>query len=259
VSFDSGGGSASVPFTMGAGCAWHAYETGNWVNPTAWQGTGSAALNLTVGPNPGIPRTATYVIGGTGLQVMQKGAVAPVFDDVPASHPYFDYIYLMKHGGVTSGCTAASYCPDATTTRSQMAVFIIRSLVGDSFSYSATPYFTDVPPAHPHFKYVQKMKDYGITSGCSATQYCPDAPVTRGQMAVFIVRARLSIGAGVAFPHPEAAMFSDVPPSHPYFAFIQEMREQGITSGCSATQYCPDDPTTRGQMAVFLVRGLLTY
>src|SRR5262249_1820859 len=44
------------------------------------------------------------------------------------------------------------------------------------------------PNYNSFFKYIQKMKDVGITSGCSATTYCPNDPVTRGQMAVFIVR-----------------------------------------------------------------------
>jgi hypothetical protein len=42
------------------------------------------------------------------------------------------------------------------------------------------------------------------------------------------------------------------------YSFIQKMRELAITSGCTATTYCPDNPTTRGQMAVFIIRAFLT-
>jgi hypothetical protein len=112
------------------------------------------------------------------------------FTDVPLAHPYFNHIALMKSGSVTSGGGATAYCPDDSTTRSQMAVFIIRLLSGgDNFTYTTTPTFSDVPAMHPHFKWVQKMKELGITSGCTATTHCPDAAVTRGQMAVFITRA----------------------------------------------------------------------
>lgn len=113
---------------------------------------------------------------------------APFFEDVPASHPYFKYVQKMKELGITSGCSAARYCPDAPVTRGQMAVFITRSLLSDSFAYPQTPYFADVGAVHPYLKYIQKMKELGITSGCSAVEYCPDAAVTRGQMAVFIIR-----------------------------------------------------------------------
>src|SRR5437867_3823709 len=41
----------------------------------------------------------------------------------------------------------------------------------------------------------------------------------------------------------------------PYFPWIQKMKQFGSTTGCSPTTYCPDDPVTRGQMAVFIERG----
>jgi len=59
-------------------------------------------------------------------------------------------------------------------------------------------------------------------------------------------------------PAPATATFNDVPTSHVFFRFIQALAAAGITSGCSASPplYCPDDPVTRGQMAVFLSRAL---
>ena len=53
----------------------------------------------------------------------------------------------------------------------------------------ATATFTDVPPTHPFFQYVEALVASGITSGCAPGKYCPDAPLTRGQMAVFLSRA----------------------------------------------------------------------
>jgi hypothetical protein len=75
---------------------------------------------------------------------------------------------------------------------------------------------------------------------------------------VFLIRARLGLTSADTFPYPPTQLFTDVPTTHPFFSFIQKMKEQGITAGCSATTYCPDDPNTRGQMSVFLTRGLLT-
>jgi hypothetical protein len=60
-----------------------------------------------------------------------------------------------------------------------------------SFTHSTTPYFTDVPANHPFFRFIQKMRDLGFRSGCSATQYCPDSLVTRAEMAPLILRAIL--------------------------------------------------------------------
>jgi hypothetical protein len=57
-------------------------------------------------------------------------------------------------------------------------------------------------------------------------------------------------------PAPGAASFTDVPISHPFFKFIEALAASGITAGCGGGNYCPDDPLTRGQMAVFLSKGL---
>jgi hypothetical protein len=61
-----------------------------------------------------------------------------------------------------------------------------------------------------------------------------------------------------ASPAPSTATFGDVPTSHPFFQFVEALVASGITGGCSATPplYCPDDPLTRGQMAVFLSKAL---
>jgi hypothetical protein len=57
-------------------------------------------------------------------------------------------------------------------------------------------------------------------------------------------------------PAPGAASFGDVPPTHPFFQFIQALVASGITVGCGGGNYCPDAPLTRGQMAVFLSKAL---
>jgi len=105
----------------------------------------------------------------------------------------------------------------------------------------------------------------GIATGCGDNTYCPDDPVTRGQMAVFLIRARLGVVAGSPIAFTGDQYFTDEPPIDPslpftqqVYPFIRQMKALGITSGCSTTTYCPDDPLTRGQIAEFLVRSFLT-
>ena len=59
-------------------------------------------------------------------------------------------------------------------------------------------------------------------------------------------------------PAPAVATFNDVPTSHPFFQYIEALAASGITGGCQASPplYCPDQPLTRGQMAVFLAKAL---
>jgi hypothetical protein len=56
--------------------------------------------------------------------------------------------------------------------------------------------FSDVPTSHPAFRFVEALVAAGITGGCGGGNYCPDAPLTRGQMAVF-----LSSALGLHFPN----------------------------------------------------------
>jgi len=52
-----------------------------------------------------------------------------------------------------------------------------------------TPTFGDVPPSDPAFQFIEALVASGITAGCAGGNYCPDAPLTRGQMAVFLAKA----------------------------------------------------------------------
>ena len=58
---------------------------------------------------------------------------------------------------------------------------------------------------------------------------------------------------------PATATFNDVPTTNPYFQFVEALAASGITAGCGGGNYCPDNPVTRGQMAVFLAKALGLY
>jgi hypothetical protein len=184
-------------------------------------------------------------------------ATNPAFTDVPTSNPFSDAISVLKLWGVTTGCAADRYCPGDSVTRGQIAVFVVRSLLGDNFAFPATPFFSDVPTTHPFFKYIQKMRDLGISNSCGLNTYCPEGTVTRADMALFLVRGKLRPLFGETIPAPTTPYFTDVPSTSTQFAVIQKLRELGVTNGCTATTYCPDAAVTREQMAVFLSRSFL--
>ena len=60
----------------------------------------------------------------------------------------------------------------------------------------------------------------------------------------------------VVSPAPATATFADVPTTDSRFRFVEALVAAGITGGCGGGNYCPDDPVTRGQMAVFLAVAL---
>ncbi len=94
----------------------------------------------------------------------------------------------------------------------------------------------------------------GITEGCGPRRFCPDARVTRGQMAAFLVRA-LHLPAP-----PRPKVFVDTR-GHLFEGAIARLAHAGITVGCNPptnNRFCPDSDVTRGEMAAFLVRAGLT-
>jgi hypothetical protein len=56
--------------------------------------------------------------------------------------------------------------------------------------------FGDVPTSNPFFAFVEALVASGITGGCGGGNFCPDSPLTRGQMAVFLATA-----LGLHFPN----------------------------------------------------------
>jgi hypothetical protein len=116
--------------------------------------------------------------------------------------------------------------------------------------------FADVPASYWARTWIETLYRTGVTGGCSVTpfDFCPERPVSREQMAVFLVKAL----AGSGFtPSPcTTPVFGDVPCSSPYAAWIDTLVQLGVTTGCGGGAYCPGGPVQRQQMAVFLLRAL---
>jgi len=118
------------------------------------------------------------------------------------------------------------------------------------------PVFDDVPVSHPFYNAITNFAIAGYTSGCSITPslYCPNDPVTRAQMAVFLDRG---VNGQDFVPEPATGnVFDDVSINAFAAAWIETFKELEITGGCSANPplYCPNDPITRAQIAVFLLK-----
>jgi photosystem II stability/assembly factor-like uncharacterized protein len=113
------------------------------------------------------------------------------FADVPPNQWAAAWIRQLAVDGVTGGCGAGMYCPDAPVTRAEMAVFLLRARYAASYepppAGSGTG-FVDVPPDYWAAAWIRQLVTEGITAGCGSGTYCPEAPVTRAQMAVFLVK-----------------------------------------------------------------------
>ncbi|PKN93169.1 MAG: hypothetical protein CVU44_12130 [Chloroflexi bacterium HGW-Chloroflexi-6] len=178
------------------------------------------------------------------------------FTDVPHSYWAFSWIEKLADNNITGGCGNGNYCPTNSVTRAQMAVFLLKSIHGSSYTppaVGASTGFADVPTNYWAAAWIKQLAAEGITGGCGEGNYCPDYPVTRAQMAVFLLKSKY----GSAHTPPAvggSTGFGDVPTTHWAAAWVKELAAEDITGGCGNGNYCPEASVTRAQMAVFLIK-----
>jgi hypothetical protein len=162
-------------------------------------------------------------------------------------------IEAIARAGITKGCNPPAndrFCPDRNVTRGEMAAFLSRALRLPSTNRD---FFVDDHDT-PFEGDINRIAAAGITKGCNPpanNRYCPNAPVTRGQMAAFLVRAfGWNLGQGWdLFDDDDGKIFE---------ADIDRLGTAGVTRGCNAAgdRYCPNERVKRDQMASFLARAL---
>jgi hypothetical protein len=221
---------------------------------------GQPATDVFFGSSTFLKATAPALAPGTLNDVVLASPAATLpaayladFLDVPRAHTFHRFVERMVRRALTGGCGGGNYCPDATVSREQMAVFLLRAREGPAYQPPAcvTPTFSDVPCSSPFARWIEELARRGVTSGCGTGIFCPTSAVTREQMSVFLLRTLL--GSAYNPPACTAATFNDVPCSSPFARWIYDLVARGITSGCGGGAYCPAQPTSRGQMSVFLV------
>lgn len=200
-------------------------------------------------PNSGLDR---ILITNDPSYVPTEGN-SSTFLDVPPANPFYDFIETIARDGISSGCGNGNYCPDPGVTRAQMAVFLLKSEHGSGYvpPPATGSVFSDVHANDFAAAWIERLAAEGISSGCGAGKFCPNDPCTRAQMAVFLLRAQH--GSNYV-PPPPTGIFNDVPINDPFTPWIEQLFLEGVTAGCGAGKFCPNDPSTRAQMAVFLVR-----
>ena len=178
------------------------------------------------------------------------------YDDVPPGHPAYHHIEALADAAITRGCSATGFCPRSVVTRAQLAVILVRAANGGGFAPPAADgsVFQDVGAADAGADFVERLFADGITLGCDAQNFCPDAVVTRSQLALLLLRME----HGVAYDPPAAlgTVFDDVPIDLPGAAWIERLAAENVTVGCDADNFCPDQALTRDVLALMLARIL---
>jgi hypothetical protein len=199
----------------------------------------------------------THAPASSPTNSSSNGGVPTTFTDVPSSYWAYSWIERLYAAGITAGCSTnpLSYCPENSVTQAEMAVFLEKGMHGSAYTPPAGTgtVFADVPISYWAVNWIEKSFADGITAGCGGGNYCPENPVTRAEMAVFLLKAK----HGAAYtPPPATGIFVDVPTTYWAASWIEQLYAEKITGGCklSPLSYCPDKSVTRAEMAVFLVK-----
>ena len=210
-------------------------------------GTGSAVVTV------GLPIDAPVVTAPLSAAVGAMGVAASAVDHAGAS-----YAWTLTGGTIASGQGTAAITFNSGTPGTTMLLSVVESAVACSSPATTAKVqvdFLDVPPIHPFHDYVNTIARNGVTAGCGdGTTYCPDAPNTRAQMAVFLLKSRY--GFDHVPPPATGLIFLDVPAADPFAPWIEELFSLGVSTGCGGGNYCPLAAVTRAQMAVFLLKTL---
>jgi Lysyl oxidase/S-layer homology domain len=184
--------------------------------------------------------------GSTGTSVKVVSSGRGCINDWQGS-TYETQIAWAYANAITGGCDLDLFCTGNAVPRIQMAMFIDRAM---HLPATDQDFFTDDEGLTGEAS-VNRLAAAGITGGCATDRYCPNEPVTRAQMAAFLVRA-LDLPPPVEPDH----FIDDDTSTHE--ADIDSLFEAGITTGCAISRYCPNASVTRGQMATFLYRAFST-
>ena len=181
-----------------------------------------------------------------GIEFVPDGAI-PAFDDISAS-VHVAQINQIAALGITVGCNPPAnnlYCPKNDVSRAQMSAFLRRAFV---LPPTNSDFFTD-DDGIVFEDDINRLSAAGTSDlGCSGSLFCPWQPITRSDMALFIVST-------LDLPSLGNSDFSDIA-GDPNASEIRILADHGITVGCTVNQFCPDETVSRAQMASFIMRSL---
>ena len=192
-----------------------------------------------------IPQTTPEAI--RYAMALMRGIDVPQFTDVAEDAWYHDYVYDLVYRGVVNGMTATTYEPEGKLTRAQFVKLLACSLADAETlkTYEGKHPFKD-SEGHWAEAYIAWAKDKGIVEGVSATEFDPEAPITREQMATIFGRYALKQGIELPKDAAPAESFPDADKISEYAReFVELMRIAGILNGYEDGTFRPQGNATR--------------
>jgi hypothetical protein len=201
-------------------------------------------------PDGTVVNPTPHVDAAIELEAPLLEAFQGYFRDDEESVHQIDIDKLFE-AGITKGCNPPlndQYCPQREITRGEMAAFLRRNL---ELPAAETDYFAD-DSASIFEADINALTEVGIAFGCTETDYCPDVPLLRDELAQLFV-------AAYGYDNPEQTDFFSDDDGTRFEPAINALANHEITKGCNPPDndnYCPQRSLTRAEMASFFVRAL---
>lgn len=200
------------------------------------------------GNSPGI-QTFTYVTTGPGVSGRHNTGgdfdwFDAALDDLPAGAHLQGLVLEACDTNATSGVT--------------LALFVSQPAVPTSLQLPATVATGGTPaPGCGTFGTASNIASLNLFIDNQANNYFLRVGLGADDSSTSFRSVRVYYRLRVS-PAPGAARFVDVPTNHIFFQWIEALAASGITGGCTSVPggFCPNDPVTRAQMAVFLATAL---
>jgi hypothetical protein len=173
--------------------------------------------------------------------------VINTFIDVADNHRFHEEIRFLTNEEIITGFPDGGFRPNNIVTRAQAAIMIGRALNLDGEQRDST--FKDVGTATKASGYIASAVERGIIKGFPDHTYRPDAPVTRGQMAIFIARA-------FDLEQESEISFTDVHKESASYVYIKRILADGITMGYPDGTFKPDKQLIRSDFSAFMARAI---
>ncbi|MDI6821921.1 MAG: S-layer homology domain-containing protein [Actinomycetota bacterium] len=223
-------------------------------SPCIDAGTNARAPGVDLEGNP-----RPYDGDGDGVATVDMGAyeysgfippAEPTFPDVPSDFWSYFEIEFMVYQGIISGYADGLFRPADPVFRSQFTKMLVNSL-GFPTDTSGGPHFTDVPPDHWAYDFIETAYNNGIVQGYGDGRFGPEDLATRAHLATMLVRG-LEIAPNMQYQ----GYFPDVPEDHWAWQYIETAYEEGIVRGYGDGSFGPEQIVRRDQTAVMIYRAI---
>ena len=183
------------------------------------------------------------------------------FTDVSAASPFYRFIETLLHRGVTGGCRARPVLPGRVDDARADGRLRTGGQGGHGLRAArlrARPVFADVPASSPFCRWIEELARRGVVNGCGGGNYCPADPVSREQMAVFVLR---TLDPALNPPACTTPMFTDVPASSPFCRGSRSWRAAAWSADAAAATIAPRarSPASRWACSLSVTFGLTLY